>query len=126
MRAFLHADALTETYVKPPHLRDTERCRLLKKRMYGTIPAAAGWQHLVGRVGTDIGLLSSSNCPCASGHSSRDLDMVVHGDDLIIAGDGDDLDWLSQKLNEKLELVQKARLGPGYDNEATVLNRCVT
>ena len=25
-RAFLHADALTETYVKPPHLRDTERC----------------------------------------------------------------------------------------------------
>ena len=25
-RAFLHADALTETCVKPPHLRDTERC----------------------------------------------------------------------------------------------------
>ena len=51
--------------------------------------------------------------------------MVVHGDDFIISGDGDDLDWLSQKLNEKLELVQKARLGPGYDNEATVLNRRV-
>ena len=52
--------------------------------------------------------------------------MVVHGDDFIIAGDGDDLDWLSHKLNEKLELVQKARLGPGYDSEATVLNRCAT
>ena len=51
--------------------------------------------------------------------------MVVHGDDFIIAGDDDDLDWLSQKLNEQLELVQKARLGPGYDNVATVLNRCV-
>ena len=125
-RAFLHADALTETYVKPPHLRDTERRWLLKKCMYGARPAAAGWQHLVRRVGTDIGLLSSSNCLCAFGHSSRDSDMVVHGDDFIIAGDGDDLDWLSQKLNEKLELVQKARLGPGYDNEATVLNRCVT
>ena len=49
-----------------------------------------------------------------------------HGDDFVVAGDGDDLDWLSQKLNEKLELVQKARLGPGYDGEATVLNRCVT
>ena len=46
-------------------------------------------------------------------------------DDLIIAGSGDDLDWLSQKLSEKLE-VQKARLGPGHDREATVLNRCVT
>ena len=122
-RAFLHADALT---VKPPHLRDTERCWLLKKCVFGTLPAAAGWQHLVQKVGTDIGLLSSSNGPCAFGHSSRDLDMVVHGDDFIVAGDGDDLDWLSQKLNEKLELVQKARLGPGYNSEATVLNRCVT
>ena len=82
--------------------------------------------HLVQKVGTDIGMLSSSNCPCAFGHSTRDLDMVVHCDDFIVAGDGDDLDWLFQKLNEKLELVQKARLGPGYDSEATVLNRCVT
>ena len=57
----------------------------------------------------------------AFGHSTRDLDMVVHGDDFIVAGDGDDLDWLSQKLNEKLELVQKARLGLGYDSEATAV-----
>ena len=52
--------------------------------------------------------------------------MVVHGDDFIVARCGDDLDWQSQKRNEKLELVQKARLGPGYDSAATVLNRCVT
>ena len=81
--------------------------------MHGTLPAAAGWQHLVQKVGTDIGLLSSSNCPCAFGHSTRDLDMFVHQKDFIVAGDGDDLDWISQKLNETLELVQKARLGPG-------------
>ena len=52
--------------------------------------------------------------------------MVVHGDDFIVAGDGDDFDKLSLKWNEKLELVQKARLGAGFDSEATVLNRCVT
>ena len=40
-RAFLDADALTETYVKPPHLRDTERCWLLKKCMYGTLPCSS-------------------------------------------------------------------------------------
>ena len=51
--------------------------------------------------------------------------MVVHGDDFIVAGCGDDFDWLSQKLNEKLELVQKARLGLGFGSEATVLNHCV-
>ena len=52
--------------------------------------------------------------------------MVVHGDDFIVVGCGADLDWLSQTHNEKFELVQKARLGPGHDSEATVLNRCVT
>ena len=35
--------------------------------------------------------------------------MVMQGDDFIVAGCGDDLDWLSKTLNEKLELVQKAR-----------------
>ena len=80
---------------------------------------------MVQKVSRDIGLLSSSNCPCAFGHASRYLEMV-HGDDFIIAGSGDDLDWLSQKLNGKLKLAQKARLGPGHDREATVLNRCVT
>ena len=28
--------------------------------------------------------------------------MVVHGDGFIVAGCGDDFDWLSLKLNEKL------------------------
>ena len=101
-RAFLHADELTDTYVKPPHLRGSERCWLLKKCMYGTLLAAAGWQRIVQKVGTDIGLLSSRICPGAFGHSTRDLDMVVHGDEFIIAEDGDDLDWLPQKLGEKL------------------------
>ena len=125
-RAFLHADALTETYVKPPHLRDAERRWLLKKCVYDTLPAEARRQHLVQKVGTDIGLLSSSNFPCAFGHSTPDLDIVVHGDDFIVAGDGDDLDWLSQKLSEKLEMVQKPRLRLGYDCKATILNHCVT
>ena len=41
---------------------------------------------------------------------------------MIVAGSGEDL---SQKLNVNLELEQKARLGPGYDKEAVVLDRCV-
>ena len=78
-RAFLHDDALAETYVKPPHLRDTERCLRLTKWMYGTFPAAAGWQQHVQKVGAHIGLFSPSNCPRVFGHATRDLDMVVHG-----------------------------------------------
>ena len=78
-RAFLHDDALAETYVKPPHLRDTERYLRLTKWMYGTFPAAAGWQQHVQKVGAHIGLFSPSNCPRVFGHATRDLDMVVHG-----------------------------------------------
>ena len=58
--------------------------------------------------------------------TSRYLDVVVHRDNVIVAGCGDDLDRLSQKLNEKLELVQKARWGSGNEREASVLHRCVT
>ena len=35
-RAFLPADPLTETYVKPQHVRDIGRCWLLKRCMHGT------------------------------------------------------------------------------------------
>ena len=89
--------------------------------MYGTLLAAAGRQHLVRIVRSDVGPLSSDNCPWAFRHASRDLDMVVQGDDFNTAGSGDDFVWSSQKLNEKLELVQKTILGPGYDSEAAVL-----
>ena len=111
-------DVLTETYVKPRHLPDTKRCWLLKQSMHCTLPAAAGRQHSAQKVGADMCLLSGSKCPCAFGHEALDLDVVVRGDVFIIAGSGEDLEWLTQKLNESLEL--------GYHNEAVVQNRCVT
>ena len=61
-RAFLHADALTETYLKPSHVQNTKRCWLLKKCMYDTLPVAAGWRHFVQKVGTDVGWLAQSMC----------------------------------------------------------------
>ena len=125
----------TQTCILTRRRTDRDVCETATPARHGTMlvvedihvrHASARWQHLVQKVGANIGLLSSSNCPCALGHSTRDLDTVVHGDDFIVAGDGDDLDWPSQKLNGKLELVQKARLAPGYESEATLLNRCVT
>ena len=90
-------------------------CWLLRKCTYFTFLSAAGWQQFVQKVGADIVLLSSSTCPCVFVYASRDLDMVVRGLDFIVAGCGDDLDWRSEKLNEKLVLVPKARLGSGND-----------
>ena len=70
--------------------------------MYGTLLAGAGWQKLVQKVSSDVGLVSPSNCPYAFGHASRDSEMVVHGDDP---------DRLSQKLNQKLLLVAEGEIG---------------
>ena len=54
--------------------------------------AGAGWQYLFHEVCADIDLFCASNCPCAFGHSTRVLDMVLRVDDFIVAGCGDDLD----------------------------------
>ena len=54
--------------------------------MYFTFLAATGWQPFVQKVGADIVLLSSSTCPFVFVYASRDLDMVVFGDDFIFAG----------------------------------------
>ena len=47
--------------------------------------------------------------------------MVTISSSLVTTSIGCSRNW-----GEKLDLVQKARLGPGYDSEATVLNRYVT
>ena len=41
-RAFLHADALTETCVKPPHLRDKERMLSTEERQVRHTPRSSG------------------------------------------------------------------------------------
>ena len=121
-RACLHADALTETYVKPPHPRDKRTIVATEELHVRHAPRSSGLAtHCTERWCSHW--LAQLKQPCAFVRATLDLDMVVHLNDLIAARCGEDP--LSQKLNENLELVQKARLGPGYDSEATVLNRSV-
>ena len=79
--------------------------------MHGTLPAAAGWQRLVRKVSADIGLLSLSNCPFAFGQASRDLEMVVHGDDLLIAGSGDDFDGVISETGREARAGAESQIG---------------
>ena len=43
-RAYLHIERKTPVWAKPPHLKGTGRCWRIKKHMYGTLDAAAGYQ----------------------------------------------------------------------------------
>ena len=82
-RAFLHAGALTETYVKLPHLRDTEQCWLPKKCMHASCS---------GRMAT----------PCPESWYRYWLAQLKQLSMCVVAGDGDDFDLLSQKLMTRL------------------------
>ena len=96
--------------------------------MYGTRAAGAGWHedyssHLTEEMGFKKGVASS----CVFRHPERDLVSSVYGDDFATTGAKDDLDWFLATLEERYELVESARLGPGAadDKEARILNRVV-
>ena len=57
-RAFLHADALTETCVKPPHLRDKERMLSTEERQVRHTPRSSGLAMLDLFTWQDIGQCS--------------------------------------------------------------------
>ena len=61
-------------------------------------------------------------------HPERDLACVVHGDDFIIAGEDEDLDWIEALMHSWLEIKVRARLGGDERDakDAVVLVRIVT
>ena len=60
-------------------------------------------------------------------HRQRDVTTSVYGDDFTTAGRKSQLDWFKKSLEERYELNELARLGPGAndDKEAKILNRIV-
>ena len=94
------------------HVRNTS----CSSRM--TIPCSEGW-----RRHCSAQLKELSMC---IGHVSRDLDIVVYGDDFYRCW----MRWRSRltvtELDEKFGLTQKAWLGSDYDSETKVLNWWVT
>ena len=44
-------------------------------------------------------------------HETRDMSGVVHGDDFVLEGIDEDLDWVQKLLEDKYELENRGRLG---------------
>jgi hypothetical protein len=59
---------------------------------------------------------------------SRNLRIVVHGDDFTVLGHARELDWFRQKIKERYEVKFRARIGPEIkdDKSVRILNRIVT
>ena len=61
-------------------------------------------------------------------HATKDISVVVHGDDLTALGSDKDLDWYEAKRAESFELKIRGRLGEGCTGpqQIRILNRIVT
>merc|ERR1711940_492141 len=74
-----------------------------------------------------MGFKQGRATPCAFVHRQRNLKLVVHGDDFTVSGLEGDLDWFRAKIQQKIEVKFRGRLGPGVrdDRSIRILNRVV-
>ena len=72
-------------------------------------------------------VLSGAASPCCFYHKTRDISVVVQGDDFTALGTDADLDLYKKKLAEHFELKIRGRIGEGCSgpNKNRIMNRCV-
>ena len=133
-RAYFHA-AVPDSqliYVSfPPELQALPEYRgkvgRLRKFLYGTQGAAAGWEDEYAAGHLSMGFTRGEACPCIFSHREWEVNVTVHGDDFTAAGPKWGLDRYEAAMRSRYQLEVKARLGPDAedDKEVTVLNRVV-
>ncbi len=116
-----------DVYVELPaeaEVQEDERCKLIYW-LYGCRPAAQAWEEHHSAVLEAVGFKRLVSCSVAFCHQQRDLAGVVHGDDLVLAGLGEDLDFVDRVLKEHYELKVRGRLGSGEKDrrEIDILGR---
>ena len=128
-RAFFHADAIRDVYIELP-AEDYEEgmCGKLEKSMYGTRDAAQNWEAAYCEFMEKIGFKRGIASPCIFRHKSRNLRVVVHGDDFTILGWEEDLDWYRNRIQERFEVKLRGRIGRDKEDDKSIriLNRIVT
>ena len=105
-----------------------ELCGELIRHMYGTRPAADGWQEEYSTAMVRMGFAQGMASPNVFHHESRGIKCSVHGDDFTSSGPADALDWFEEQLGAEYELSIGPRLGPGKNDakQARALNRVIT
>eukprot|EP00973_Karenia_brevis_P075868 10540854-Karenia_brevis.AAC.1 len=74
-----------------------------------------------------MGFKSGKASPCIFWHADRDIIVMVHGDDFISTGKGEDLQWMRKRIEKEYEISTEI-IGPeiGDKKQAKVLNRTMT
>ena len=128
-RAYFYAKQQREVYIElPEEDEDAEPGQVGKLMLclYGTRDAAKEWQKTLSRHLVSIGFVAGRGHPSIFAHPTRDIKMLVHGDDYFPSGAGKDLDWLESELGKAYEIqTQRLGIGPGRETEVKILNRIV-
>ena len=86
-RAYYHASARREVYVKlPPGDEEEGMCGLLIKSLPGTRDAAQNWEYEYSGFMEECEFIRGGASPCVFYNCKRQLRVVVHGDDFTILG----------------------------------------
>ena len=98
----------------------------LVKTLYGTRDAPVAWQRVVK---SDMARLGFEECRMTTGvyiHRDRDMRVVTHVDDFLVAGEIQHLEWFRDELAKTYELkVHLAGWQPGDSREIGFLGRTI-
>ncbi len=117
------------TYVQlPPEDADAGlMCAQLLRHMYGTRPAADGWQEEYSTLLVSLGFRQGDACPNVFYHTAKQIVTSVRSDDFTPSGPADARDWMEAAIGEHHDLDISPRMGPGPADakEGRVLNRVI-
>ena len=120
-RAYFNAvvDEGAPVYVELPP-EDPEhgrKCGRLRRHLYGTRGAAAGWEDEYSAFMIQVGFRRGIVSGCLFHHSGKYLRVVVYGDDFTITGSCSDIDWFEAQMQERYEITKRGRLGSDKSDE---------
>ena len=105
-------------------IEDNNMCAKLRMSMYGTQAAAQNWHKKVQETMATLGFTIGKASPVLFCHPQRSLKCLVHVDDFVEPREPEDLVWMRNELESKLE-INTTILGdePGMSKEVKILNR---
>ena len=83
----------------------------LKRCVYGTRDAGLIWEECYSQALTAAGFKRGIASPCCFRHPSRQVSVVIHGDDFTALGAREDLLWYEDVLRNAFEIVPKRAPG---------------
>ena len=129
-RAYFYAKAMRPVYVRIPQedLEPGEEglCGKLLLSMYGTRDAAQNWHEEYAKTLRQAGLERGVANPCLFSSKSKDLSVMVHGDDFVAVGPDAAVKEIETALAQAYKIkTEVLGTGKGEQKEVRILNRVV-